>query len=104
MTDPYPTTTFTTPPLRPQTLPPRRRLDSRARLRRPAALTTELIIYLVAVFGILLASLVVRHTDSHPDYFRADQAWTLITYLTIGYLISQGLSSARSHDRVSDRR
>lgn len=60
----------------------------------PAWLSTELIAYGVAVLGILLACLIV--TDSSGpgdnDYFTADKAFFMVTWLTIGYMVSRGLS------------
>ena len=60
--------------------------------------TTELIAYVVAVVGVLVASLLVKTTDGHGDYFRADKAWFYIVLLTIGYLGSRGLAKSGSHD------
>jgi hypothetical protein len=60
--------------------------------------TTEFVIYVVAVLGVLLASLLVKHTSGHLDYFRADKAWFYIVLLTIGYLGSRGLAKSGSRD------
>lgn len=60
--------------------------------------TTEMIFYVLAVVGVLLASLLVKTTDSHADYFRADKAWFYIVLLTIGYLGSRGLAKSGSRD------
>jgi hypothetical protein len=60
--------------------------------------TTELIAYVVAVVGVLVASLLVKTTDGHGDYFRADKAWFYIVLLTIGYLGSRGLAKSGSRD------
>jgi hypothetical protein len=59
---------------------------------------TEFVIYVVAVLGVLLASLLVKHTSGHLDYFRADKAWFYIVLLTIGYLGSRGLAKSGSRD------
>jgi hypothetical protein len=56
------------------------------------------VIYEVAVLGVLLASLVVKHTSEHLDYFRADKAWFYIVLLTIGYLGSRDLAKSRGRD------
>ena len=60
--------------------------------------TTEFVIYVVAVLGVLLASMLVRHTSGHLDYFRADKAWFYIVLLTIGYLGSRGLAKSGSRE------
>ena len=60
--------------------------------------TTELIAYIVAVVGVLVASYLVDTTDNHADYFRADQAWFYVVILTVGYLVSRGLAKSGSRD------
>jgi len=55
--------------------------------------TTELIVYVLAVLGVLIASALV--TDAS---FGADHAWRYVTYLTVGYLISRGLAKAGSRE------
>jgi len=64
-----------------------------------AVKTTEFVVYLVAVAGVLIASFLVGDTDGRGDVFLADKAWFYITLLTIGYLISRGLAKAggRAH-------
>jgi hypothetical protein len=61
--------------------------------------TTEFIVYVVAVAGVLLASLLVGNTDARGDVFLADKAWFYVTLLTIGYLVSRGLAKAGSRAR-----
>lgn len=60
--------------------------------------TTELIAYVAAVVGVLIASAVV---DDQPD-FGAQEAWRYITFLTIGYMISRGLAKSGSRDFYDD--
>ncbi|GAA3387786.1 hypothetical protein [Cryptosporangium minutisporangium] len=60
--------------------------------------TSELVAYLVAVVGVLVASQVVGGDDGHSDYFRADRAWLYIVILTVGYLVSRGLAKSGSRD------
>jgi hypothetical protein len=62
--------------------------------------TTELIVYVVSVIGVLVASAV---TDNNSDGqgFGAHQAWFLVTLLTIGYVVSRGLAKSggrKNHD------
>jgi hypothetical protein len=71
---------------------------------KPAIKSTELYIYLAAVGGVLLASELVGKNSVGVDIFRANNAWLFITLLTIGYLVSRGLSKAGSSWRNADRR
>src|SRR5215208_7888427 len=59
--------------------------------------TTELIVYALAVLGVLIASAIVTDTS-----FGADHAWRYVTYLTVGYLISRGLAKAGSREPYRD--
>ena len=70
-----------------------------ARETKPSFKTTELIVYVLAVIGVLIASWVV---DVRPDGqgFSAYQGWFLVTLLTIGYLISRGLAKSGSRDET----
>ena len=54
--------------------------------------TTELIVYVLAVVGVLIASAIVDNS------FGADPAWRYVTYLTIGYMISRGLAKSGSRN------
>lgn len=65
---------------------------------KPSLKTTEFYIYLAAVAGVLLASLLVGQGQT-GDAFGANQAWWFVTLLTIGYLISRGLAKAGSFYR-----
>jgi hypothetical protein len=74
--------------------------DSDRRLPRetkPSFKTTELIVYVVSVLGVLIASLVVD-VNEDGQRFSAYQGWFLVTLLTIGYLISRGLAKSGSRD------
>ncbi len=59
--------------------------------------TTELIVYVLAVLGVLIAAAIVSDAS-----FGADHAWRYVTYLTIGYLISRGLAKSGSRDPYKD--
>ena len=72
--------------------------DRRATETKAAFKTTEFIAYIVAVVGVLVASLLVDTTDSHADFFRADKAWFYIVILTVGYLGSRGLAKSGSRE------
>ena len=54
--------------------------------------TTELIVYVLAVLGVLIASAIVDNS------FGADPAWRYVTYLTVGDLISRGLAKSGSRN------
>ena len=66
--------------------------------------TSELVAYLVAVVGVLIASQVVGTEDGHADYFRADRAWLYIVILTVGYMVSRGLAKSGSRERYDATR
>ena len=57
--------------------------------------TTELIVYVLAVLGVLIAALFV---DGGADGFNTADAWRYVTYLTVGYMISRGLAKAGSRE------
>ena len=59
--------------------------------------TTELIAYVFGVVGVLVASAVVDSSD-----FGAQEAWFYVTLLTIGYMVSRGLSKSGSRDFFDD--
>ncbi|HET6653220.1 MAG TPA: hypothetical protein VFH10_11310 [Nocardioides sp.] len=59
--------------------------------------TTELIAYVVAVVGVLIASATVDASD-----FGAQEAWFYITLLTIGYMVSRGLAKSGGRDFYDD--
>jgi hypothetical protein len=73
---------------------------------KPSFKTTELIVYVAAVIGVLIASAVTGDagTDNGGDVFAADKAWWFITLLTIGYMVSRGLAKAGSSTRDRDPR
>jgi hypothetical protein len=64
---------------------------------KAATKTTELIVYALAVLGVLIASFVVQEAS-----FGADHAWRYVTYLTVGYMISRGLAKAGSREPYRD--
>jgi hypothetical protein len=70
-------------------------LTARAPKTKAAVKTTEFVVYLVAVSGVLIASFLVGDADG-GDVFLADKAWYYVTLLTIGYLVSRGLAKAGS--------
>jgi hypothetical protein len=73
---------------------------------KPSFKTTELVVYVLAVLGVLIASYVVgdRANNDGTDIFAADKAWWYITLLTIGYMVSRGLAKAGSRSSDTDPR
>jgi hypothetical protein len=63
--------------------------------------TTELWVYVIAVIAILIAAAV---TDQGPDNqgFGAQEAWKYVTWLTVAYLISRGLTKFGGHEHRDD--
>lgn len=59
--------------------------------------TTELIAYVVAVIGVLVASAITDTSD-----FGTQEAWFYVTLLTIGYMVSRGLAKAGSREPFDD--
>ena len=91
------TTEVGAPVGRPERVHHRRSTETKASFK-----TTELIVYILAVAGVLIASLLVKTTPHHVDYFRADKAWFYIVLLTIGYMGSRGLAKSGSRDYYDD--
>ena len=59
--------------------------------------TTELIAYVVAVLGVLIASAMSDASDFGPQ-----EAWFYVSLLTIGYMVSRGLAKSGSRDFYDD--
>ena len=78
--------------------PPARAEGRRSTETKAAFKTTEFMMYIASVAGVLIASAVVGTTHAHVDYFRADKAWFYIVLLTIGYLVSRGLAKSGSRE------
>ena len=70
-----------------------------ARETKPSFKTTELIVYVLSVLGVLIASWAVDANEDGQG-FSAYQGWFLVTLLTIGYLISRGLAKSGSRDET----
>jgi hypothetical protein len=70
---------------------------------KPAFKTTELIVYILAVLGVLIASAMVDEKEDGQG-FGAESAWKYVTWLTIGYMVARGLAKAGSYERDNDPR
>ncbi|MGR6322615.1 hypothetical protein Q2K19_12505 [Micromonospora soli] len=71
---------------------------------KPSLRSTEFWVYVAAVIAVLAASQLVGKNSVGVDIFRANQAWFLITLLTLGYLGSRGLAKAGSNYRGAEER
>ncbi len=70
---------------------------------KPSFKTTELIVYVLAVLGVLIASAMVDENEDGQG-FGAESAWKYVTWLTIGYMVARGLAKAGSYERDDDPR
>ena len=77
-----------------------RRTVRRATETKAAFKTTELIAYVVAVLGVLVAALIVDEADAGG--LGAKQAWLYVTVLTVGYMISRGLAKSGSREPYTE--
>src|SRR5215210_6449288 len=57
--------------------------------------TSEFFVYVIAAAAILIASYVV-------DGFNATEGWMFFTFLSIGYMISRGVSKSGSREPYRD--
>ena len=73
---------------------PARRVSSET---KASVKTSELIAYVAAVLGVLIASAMVDKSD-----FGTQEAWFYVSLLTIGYMISRGLAKSGSRDFYDD--
>ena len=78
---------------------PRRITETKATETKAAFKTTEFVVFLVAVVGVLVASALVGDSDGRGDVFLADKAWFYVTLLAVGYMVSRGLAKAGSRAR-----
>jgi hypothetical protein len=58
--------------------------------------TTEMVAYVLAVAGVLIAGAIVDQSDAGG--LGAKQAWLYVTILTVGYMVSRGLAKSGSRD------
>ena len=60
--------------------------------------TTELIVFVLSVVGVLIAAAVTDNGDDGQG-FGARAAWLYVVLLSIGYMISRGLAKSGSRER-----
>ena len=88
--------TTTTPRYTAGAKAPRRTTE--AKETKSAFKTTELIVFVLSVLGVLIAAAVTDNGDDGQG-FGARSAWLYVTLLSIGYMISRGLAKAGSRER-----
>ena len=68
---------------------------------KPGLITSEFLSSVVVAIGVLIAAAIVDGTNG----FSAKEAWTLVTALSIGYMLSRGLakSGVRHASKDDDR-
>jgi hypothetical protein len=74
------------------------RRTTEAKETKSAFKTTELIVFVLSVLGVLIAAAVTDNGDDGQG-FGARSAWLYVTLLSIGYMISRGLAKAGSRQR-----
>jgi hypothetical protein len=62
--------------------------------------TTEFFAFLAAVAGVLIAAGLVD--EANNGGFGARQAWLYVTILTVGYMVSRGLSKSGSREPYTE--
>ena len=62
--------------------------------------TTEMIAYVMAVVGVLIAGAVID--ESNAGGLGGKQVWLYVTILTVGYMVSRGLAKSGSRDPYTD--
>ncbi|MGB8383760.1 MAG: hypothetical protein WCG47_21365 [Dermatophilaceae bacterium] len=77
--------------------PVRRSTETKASFK-----TSEFFVYIAAVVGVLLASMMLGRNEDTSDFFGADKAWLYVTLLSIGYMISRGLAKSGSREHYTD--
>ena len=58
--------------------------------------TTEFAAFIAVLVSVLIAAAMIDETDAGG--FGARQAWLYVTILTVGYMVSRGLSKSGSRD------
>ena len=74
--------------------------ERRSTETKAAFKTTELIAYVAAVIGVLIAGAVIDTNDGGGLGGR--QVWLYVTILTVGYMVSRGLAKSGSRDPYWD--
>ena len=75
-----------------------RRRTTETKETKSAFKTTELIVFVLSVLGVLIAAAVTDNGDDGQG-FGARSAWLYVTLLSIGYMISRGLAKVGRRER-----
>jgi hypothetical protein len=75
--------------------PRRRSTETKSALK-----TTELLVFLAATVGVLIATAVVD--EANAGGLGARQGWLYLTLLAVGYMLSRGLAKSGSRDPYTD--
>jgi hypothetical protein len=59
---------------------------------KPSFKTTELVVYVLSVLGVLVTAAATSSDNGVADAFNADRAWLYVAILSAGYMLSRGLS------------
>ena len=81
--------------------PEHRATGGRSTETKAALKTSELIAFVLAVVGVLVAAALVDVPDAGG--IGARQGWQMVTALTIGYMISRGLAKSGSREPYADQ-
>jgi hypothetical protein len=60
---------------------------------KPFYKTSEFMVWLVTVLGVLIAGATIDNSD-HGDVLRANLVWVLVTVISFAYIITRGISKA----------
>jgi hypothetical protein len=69
---------------------------------KPFYMTSEFLVWLFTVLGVLIAGAVVDSGD-HGDVITANLVWILVTVISFAYIISRGISKAGTKYRSDGR-
>jgi hypothetical protein len=71
---------------------------------KPFFLTSEFLVWLLTVIAVLVAAAVTKRGTGGADVLDAGLAWTLVTVIGFGYIISRGISKAGTKYRGENNR
>jgi len=66
--------------------------------------TTEFVLTVAVIIGILIAAAVIKAGDNTPDHFIASQAWLYVAIVTGAYSVGRGLAKSGSAQPYTEER